>query len=126
MPQNAKYAGPQDEYICTGSDSGHAWIYERATGTVASFLSADQSTCNGVVPHPVLPFFITYGIDSTAKLWRATIPVDRDTDDSPLVSIPRDKISYVLPRVSFSQLASGSPLRDEPDAIIATNTRKAP
>ncbi len=29
-----------------------------------------------------MPFFITYGIDSTAKLWRATTPVDKDVDDS--------------------------------------------
>jgi len=82
--KSAKYAGPSDEYICTGSDSGHAWIYERSTGAVAALLSADQSTCNGVVPHPSLPLFITYGIDSTAKLWRATTPVDESTDDSPL------------------------------------------
>jgi len=81
--KNARYAGPRDEYICTGSDSGHAWIYEKATGSVVSFLNADNSTCNGVVPHPSLPFFITYGIDSTAKLWRATTPVDSEIDDSP-------------------------------------------
>jgi len=81
--KNARYAGPMDEYICTGSDSGHAWIYERKTGTVASLLAADSSTCNGVIPHPSLPFFITYGIDSTAKLWRATPPVDPYADDSP-------------------------------------------
>ena len=31
----AKYAGPNDEYICTGSDSGHAWIYDKQTGAVA-------------------------------------------------------------------------------------------
>ena len=80
--KNAKYAGPNDEYICTGSDSGHAWIYERSTGAVVSLLNADNSTCNGVVPHPTLPFFITYGIDSTAKVWRATGPVDPNTDDS--------------------------------------------
>lgn len=78
----AKYAGPNDEYICTGSDSGHAWIYERQTGTVAALLRADNSTCNGVVPHPTLPIFCTYGIDSTAKLWRATGPVDGEVDDS--------------------------------------------
>jgi tetratricopeptide (TPR) repeat protein len=81
--KNAKYAGPNDEYICTGSDSGHAWIYERSTGAVVSLLNADHSTCNGVIPHPSLPFFITYGIDSTAKLWRATRPVDPNMDDSP-------------------------------------------
>lgn len=28
------------------------------------------------------PFFVTYGIDSTAKLWRATNPIDDDVDDS--------------------------------------------
>ena len=82
--KRATYAGPNDEYICTGSDSGHAWIYEKATGAVVSLLKADHSTCNGIVPHPTLPFFATYGIDSTAKLWRATHPVGDDADDSDL------------------------------------------
>lgn len=80
--KNAKYAGPNDEYICTGSDSGHAWIYERKSGTVVSLLGADRSTCNGAVPHPSLPFFVTYGIESTAKLWRASNPIDLNADDS--------------------------------------------
>jgi hypothetical protein len=81
--KNARYAGPNDEYICTGSDSGHAWIYERSSGAVVSFLGADTVTCNGVIPHPSLPVFVTYGIDSTAKLWRGTGPVDCKVDDSP-------------------------------------------
>jgi hypothetical protein len=38
----------------------------------------------GFQPHPTLPIFVTYGIDSTAKLWRATSPVDMDVDDSDL------------------------------------------
>jgi tetratricopeptide (TPR) repeat protein len=80
--KNAKYAGPRDEYICTGSDSGHAWVYEKSTGAVVGFWKADNSTCNGVIPHPSLPVFITYGIDSTAKLWRSTPPVDLEVDDS--------------------------------------------
>ena len=82
--KRATFAGPNDEYICTGSDSGHAWIYEKATGAVVSLLKADHSTCNGIVPHPTLPFFATYGLDSTAKLWRAAHPVGDDTDDSDL------------------------------------------
>jgi len=82
--KSAKYAGVNDEFICTGSDSGHVWIYARKTGEVASLLRADHSTCNGVVPHKSLPFFVTYGIDSTAKLWRATGPVGDNIDDSPL------------------------------------------
>ena len=31
-----------------------------------------------------MPYFITYGIDSTAKLWRATTPIDKEVDDSDL------------------------------------------
>jgi len=80
----AKYAGPNDEYICTGSDSGHAFIYEKATGAVVSLLKADKSTCNGILPHPDLPLFLTYGIESTCKLWRATTPVSDNIDDSTL------------------------------------------
>lgn len=54
---------------------------------VLAFLRADHSTCNGILPHPSLPYFITYGIDSTVKLWRATIPVDNEfVDDSNTVS----------------------------------------
>ena len=65
-------------------DSGHAFIYEKKSGTVVSLINADNSTCNGIQPHPSLPFFVTYGIDSTAKLWRATTPVDINVDDSDL------------------------------------------
>lgn len=81
--KNAKYAGPKDEYICSGCDSGCGWIFERKTGAVVSLLGADRCTCNGLIPHPTLPFFITYGIDSTAKIWRATPPISRYADDSP-------------------------------------------
>lgn len=54
---------------------------------VLAFLRADHSTCNGILPHPSLPYFITYGIDSTVKLWRATTPVDNEVDDSDVVSL---------------------------------------
>jgi hypothetical protein len=29
----------------------------------------DQRTCNGAVPHPYLPYIVSYGIDNTAKVW---------------------------------------------------------
>jgi WD40 repeat protein/tetratricopeptide (TPR) repeat protein len=92
--KNARYSGPNDDYIVTGSDSGNAWIYERKSGTVVSLLGADSSTCNGVIPHPSLPFFITYGIDSTAKLWRAASCVDPCLSDS---ATARSKAFQELP-----------------------------
>lgn len=77
--KQAAYAGPNDEYILTGGDAGKAWIYERLTGAVAALLNADRNACNGIVPHPTLPYFVTYGIDRSAKVWRA-----RSTPESPL------------------------------------------
>jgi len=111
--KNAKYAGPNDEYICTGSDSGHAWIYERSSGAVVSLLGGDSMTCNGVLPHPSLPVFLTYGIDSTAKLWRATGPVDCKADDSPSGRV----------KCSFKQPYEMSPVVRSWDGVQALLTR---
>jgi WD40 repeat protein len=74
--KNATYAGPNDDYILSGSDSGKAFIFNRSTTYVEALLSADSSTCNGIVAHPTLPFFVTYGIDASAKLWRACASQD--------------------------------------------------
>jgi hypothetical protein len=104
--KGAKYAGPRDDYICTGSDSGHAWIYERCTGRVVSLLKADRHTCNGVIPHPTLPLFVTYGIDSTAKVWRATTPVvSKAAARRPDARHATDESSVVKPHARSSQLA---------------------
>jgi hypothetical protein len=81
--KNAKYAGPNDEYICTGSDSGHAWIYERSSGAVVSFLGADTVTCNGIIPHPSLPVFCHVWNRFNGKIVARTGPVDCKVDDSP-------------------------------------------
>lgn len=63
------YWGPCDDYICSGSDSGHIFIWERASARLVRVLEADEHACNGIVPHPHLPLLASYGIDSQAKLW---------------------------------------------------------
>eukprot|EP01038_Epipyxis_sp_PR26KG_P010156 gene10156-13663_t len=84
--KNVSYFGQNDEYILSGSDSGHVWIwdakpknaYTDMTYTanhkypicdVVNVLKADSRTCNGVVPHPYYPIFASYGIDSDVKIW---------------------------------------------------------
>lgn len=73
------FFGPRDEYICSGSDSGHAWLWKTSAGSltdgtehdteVVNLLKADSITCNGIAAHPTLPLLATYGIDHSAKLW---------------------------------------------------------
>ena len=73
--KNVSFFGPRDEYVISGSDSGHLWIWTTASGNldtlcpedrscrVVNVLKADSHTCNGVVPHPIAPILASYGID---------------------------------------------------------------
>ena len=73
--KNVSFFGPRDEYVISGSDSGHLWIWTTASGNldtlcpedrccrVVNVLKADSHTCNGVVPHPIAPVLASYGID---------------------------------------------------------------
>ena len=70
--------------MLSGSDSGHIFIWDAArsghlpslshgaherTSRLVNLLKADRRTVNGVIAHPSLPMFASYGIDCDAKLW---------------------------------------------------------
>jgi WD40 repeat protein len=112
--RNATYAGPNDEYILTGSDSSMAFIFDRSTTCVAALLSADSSTCNGIVAHPTLPFFVTYGIDASAKLWRACA-----SQDSPAA---RAKASIEMPEYELSAVTFNG-VESKPACIVSLNVK---
>ncbi|KAL6079645.1 DDB1- and CUL4-associated factor 8 [Balamuthia mandrillaris] len=57
------------EYVTTGSDCGHAFIWRTSDGKLVQLLEADENVVNGVAPHPFFPFLATCGIDSDAKVW---------------------------------------------------------
>ena len=73
--KNVSFFGPRDEYVISGSDSGHLWVWTTASGSldtvcpedrscrVVNVLKADAHTCKGVVPHPIAPVLASYGID---------------------------------------------------------------
>uniref|UniRef100_A0A7S3A0U1 Uncharacterized protein n=1 Tax=Rhodosorus marinus TaxID=101924 RepID=A0A7S3A0U1_9RHOD len=68
--KSVSYYGPKDEYVLSGSDSTHIWIWDERTTRVRLLLEADDNICNGVIPHPHDSSFCSYGIDSNAKLWK--------------------------------------------------------
>jgi hypothetical protein len=92
--KSVSFFGPNDEYIVSGSDSGHLWIWDSSSGdndtcnpykrecSVVNLLKADvKKTCNGVVPHPFLPILSSYGIDSNVKLWGFSTGNDDEEED---------------------------------------------
>eukprot|EP01089_Gocevia_fonbrunei_P020458 TRINITY_DN7640_c0_g1_i1.p1 TRINITY_DN7640_c0_g1~~TRINITY_DN7640_c0_g1_i1.p1 ORF type:complete len:679 (-),score=136.31 TRINITY_DN7640_c0_g1_i1:4-2040(-) len=59
-----------NQYVATGSDCGHLFIWDKNTGKIVNWLKADSNVVNGVAPHPSgEPRFGTCGIDSEGKIW---------------------------------------------------------
>ncbi|XP_030764489.1 DDB1- and CUL4-associated factor 6-like [Sitophilus oryzae] len=57
------------DYVMSGSDCGHVFIWDRHTAELKMLLEADQHVVNCLRPHPRLPFLATSGIDHDIKLW---------------------------------------------------------
>ncbi|XP_014244743.1 DDB1- and CUL4-associated factor 6-like isoform X2 [Cimex lectularius] len=58
-----------DNYVISGSDCGHVFMWEKDTAKLKMLLEADQHVVNCVQPHPYLPMLATSGIDYDVKLW---------------------------------------------------------
>ncbi|XP_028135680.1 DDB1- and CUL4-associated factor 6 isoform X1 [Diabrotica virgifera virgifera] len=58
-----------DDYVMSGSDCGHVFIWNRHTAELKMLLQADQHVVNCLQPHPTLPLLATSGIDHDVKLW---------------------------------------------------------
>ncbi|XP_062539593.1 DDB1- and CUL4-associated factor 6-like [Armigeres subalbatus] len=64
-----------NDYIMSGSDCGHVFTWERATGRLVMLMEADQHVVNCVQPHPTMPILATSGIDYDIKVW---LPMDEE------------------------------------------------
>lgn len=60
------------DYIMSGSDCGHIFIWDRKTAELAMLLQGDQHVVNCLQPHPTLPYLATSGIDYDIKIWSPT------------------------------------------------------
>lgn len=67
MIKEASFWG--DDYVMSGSDCGHVFIWNRHTAQLKMLLQADQHVVNCLQPHPTLPLLATSGIDHDVKLW---------------------------------------------------------
>lgn len=58
-----------NDYVMSGSDCGHIFIWDRKTASLKMLLEADQHVVNCLQPHPTLPILATSGIDHDVKFW---------------------------------------------------------
>lgn len=63
-----------DEFVLSGSDCGHVFVWDRHTARLVMLLEADHHVVNCLQPHPFLPLLATSGIDYDVKLWAPILP----------------------------------------------------
>lgn len=67
--KDVNYYGLDDEYIVSGSDDGHFFIWDRKTCEVVNILQGDGEVVNVIQGHPYEPILAVSGIDSTVKIF---------------------------------------------------------
>ncbi|XP_067144857.1 DDB1- and CUL4-associated factor 6-like [Centruroides vittatus] len=58
-----------NNYIMSGSDCGHVFVWDRYTSELIMIMEADHHVVNCLQPHPFDPVLATSGIDYDIKLW---------------------------------------------------------
>jgi len=76
--------GPKSEYVISGSDCGHIFIWNKSTEEVVNFLPGDRTgVVNVLEQHPSACILATSGLDHDVKLWT---PTGKTTDLAGLAS----------------------------------------
>ncbi|XP_064182971.1 DDB1- and CUL4-associated factor 6-like isoform X1 [Anguilla rostrata] len=58
-----------DNFVLSGSDCGHIFIWDRRTAEHLMLLEADNHVVNCLQPHPYDPILASSGIDYNIKIW---------------------------------------------------------
>ncbi|KAL8692468.1 MAG: hypothetical protein Q9218_002504, partial [Villophora microphyllina] len=77
--KDCNFFGLNDEYVVSGSDSGHLFIWDKKTTELVNILQGDGEVVNVVQGHPYEPVLAVSGIDSTIKIFS---PDQRAQDDA--------------------------------------------
>ncbi|KAJ5688575.1 hypothetical protein N7462_002967 [Penicillium macrosclerotiorum] len=67
--KDVNFFGLNDEYVVSGSDSGHLFIWDRKTANLVNILEGDSEVVNVIQGHPYEPTIAASGIDNTIKVF---------------------------------------------------------
>lgn len=82
--KGVNFFGPRSEYVVSGSDCGHIFLWDKNTMDIIQFMEGDRSgVVNVLEPHPNCCVLATSGLDPDIKIWTPTGQVF-DTGDKKL------------------------------------------
>ncbi|KAJ6260925.1 hypothetical protein Dda_3586 [Drechslerella dactyloides] len=97
--KDVNFYGLQDEYVVSGSDCGHVFIWDKETTELIQILHGDSSVVNVVQGHPTEPMLAVSGIDDTIKIFSP----DRQMQDRARQGQGMNNSQPLLSRQRFSQ-----------------------
>lgn len=85
--KGVSWFGRCSDFVVSGCDTGHLFIYDASTGAIVNMIRADShGAVNCLSPHPSgATVLLTSGLDSDAKLWIPQDEVTLKADDVSLV-----------------------------------------
>ncbi|XP_062499740.1 DDB1- and CUL4-associated factor 8-like [Corticium candelabrum] len=101
------FYGPKSEYVVSGSDCGHIFLWDKETTEVVQFLCGDDAgVVNCLEPHPNCPVLATSGLDHDVKIWSPTSnqPTNLDGLDMTMSNNERERAEEkCMPRDPVSE-----------------------
>lgn len=71
--KGVNFYGPKSEFVVSGSDCGHIFLWDKASCQIVQFMDGDKGgVVNCLEPHPHLPVLATSGLDYDVKIWLPT------------------------------------------------------
>merc|ERR1712048_424621 len=67
--KECNFFGPRSEFVISGSDCGHAFIWRKSDQKIVNIIRGDGRICNVVQGNPVNCSLVTSGLDSSVKLF---------------------------------------------------------
>ena len=68
--KGVNFFGPRSEYIVSGSDCGHVFLWEKSTEKVVQLLKGDEvGAVNCLEPNPRCMTLATSGLENSVKVW---------------------------------------------------------
>lgn len=67
--KGVNFFGPNDEYVVSGSDCGHIFIWGKKDTKLVRLMVGDRHVVNQLEQHPSMPVLATCGIEKIAKIW---------------------------------------------------------
>lgn len=68
--KQVSFMGARSDYVVSGSDCGHLFIWDTHSAKTVQLLKADSvGAINCLSAHPVLPILATSGLENDAKVW---------------------------------------------------------